>query len=314
MLKRFATLSRPCTFRSLHLKPLLPYSDNNPSRSSTEEWKNFPFIPFLSANTKLGLFLGIPALAGYLIPHEPIFDVAGAALALATIPTDKKYFNMNPFAPPEKMYGRELTSKLISQSAYAVSCLLSFGALGENYLISSLFTVAGYLAFMGAYRLATQFIPPENLTKSQLIMYGSLLSSAVLYTFTDLSDIADYPVMDFTRLMVPVYLGFSYLAGTKIVNVFNDASKAMYAKPVDPRNLEGDQMQGVFNELDSWKIEYHMTRFLVLYKWINISAYIIFLCVIALGKTFGVTPPSDYPRDPQQQEQFRDDYRHPKRD
>lgn len=313
MLKRLATLSRPCVFRALHVKPLLPYS-NNPNRSSSQEWRNFPFIPFLSANTKLGLFLGIPAIAGYLIPHEPIFDVAGAALALATIPADKKYFSMNPYGPPEKLYGRELTSKLVSQSAYAISCLLSFGALGENYLISSLFTVFGYLAFMGAYRLATQFIPPENLTKSQLIAYGSILSSAVMYTFTDLSDIADFPVMDLTRFMIPVYLGCTYLAGTKIVNVFEDATRAMMAQPVDPKNLEGDRMQGVLNELDSWKIEYHMTRFLILYKWINISAYIIFLCVIALGKAFGVKSSPEYPRDPKHQDPFRDDYRHPKRD
>lgn len=306
MLRRLSTHLLP-SLKHLHFKPILPYSNHNYNPPPHQEWRQFPLIPFYSSNTKLGLFLGIPALAGYLIPHEAIFDVAATALALATIPTDRKFYTMNPHAPPPKVYGRELTSKLVSQSAYALSCLLSFGLFGEMYFVSSIYMVAGYLIFMGTYRFATEFIPPEKLTKSQLVALGSLVSSTLLYAVTDLSDIAEGPLVDLSMLMPFVYLPYSYFFGKKFIDIFEDASRAMNAQSIDPNVLEGeDKLQRVLKQLDSWKLEHHLTKFLIVYKWGNIGAYLILLITIALGQRFGVRESPRSPQDLEDKEKMKD--------
>ena len=289
MLKRLAVFSYPCNFKSLSSKTLLPYCNfNYNSPPPDQAWKIFPYIPFFSGNTKLGLFIGIPALAGYLVPNEIIFDVIAATATLATIPLDKKFLSMNPHNPPEKLYGRELTPKFMSHVCYGISCLLSFGLLGQNYLLSTGFTLAGYLAFMGVYRLSTQFLPPESLTKSKVTLMGSALSSALLYAFTDLSDITDGPIMDLTQIMLPVYLGYSYLAGTQIMKVHDDSARAMTVEPIAIPDPEADRLEGVMNQLEAWKMDHYITRFLIVYKWINIGAYLILLSVIGVSKSFGV--------------------------
>jgi len=293
MFKRLLTSKLTPFSKSITFKPLLPYSNSQPDPEfnipPSEAWKQFPFIPFFQANTKLGLLLGIPALAGYLVPHEIAFDVLAITAAAATVPIDQKFMTMNPDAPPAQVYGKPLTTKFVSYASYGVSCLVSFGLFGEYYLYSSIFTLTGYLAFMGAYRLATQFIPPETLDAQKTVLLGSLASTTVLSLLTDLSDIAPPPIMDLTNLMPPVYFLYSYFAGMQFLKVYKDVSTRMAVHQPDLKIMEGDnQMQGILSQLEIWKIDHYMTKFLITYKWINIGAYLILLAAIAIARQYGV--------------------------
>ncbi len=293
MLKRLFTSKLSPFSKSLTCKPLLPYSNSQPDPPfyipPDQAWKQFPFIPFFQANTKLGLLLGIPALAGLLIPHELAFDAIAITAALATVPIDRKFLTQNPDRPPEKVYGKPLTTKLVSQASYAVSCLVSFGLFGEYYLYSSLFTLAGYFAFMGAYRAATQFLPPETFDTQKMLLLGSAASTAVMTLFTDLSDIAPPPIMDLTGIMPPVYFLYSYFAGNQILKVYKEVSARMMANAPDMKLMESENREeGILGQLEIWKIDHYMTKFLVVYKWMNIGAYLIMLIVIALAKQYGI--------------------------
>ena len=293
MFKRLLTSKLSPFSKSLTFKPLLPYSNSQPDPPfyipPDQAWKQFPFIPFFQANTKLGLLLGIPALAGYVIPHDIAFDAIAISAALATASFDRKFMTQDPDRAPEKLYGQPVTTKLVSQASYAVSCLVSFGLFGEYYLISSVFTLAGYFAFMGAYRVATQFIPPETLDTQKMLLLGSAASTAVMTLFTDLSDIVPPPIMDLTGLMPPVYFLYSYFAGNQILNVYKEVSARMAANQPDMSIMEGENREaGILGQLEIWKIDHYMTKFLVVYKWMNIGAYLILLIVIALAKQYGI--------------------------
>jgi len=233
----------------------------------TEEdsWRNFPIIPFFNGNVKLGIFLGLPALTAMIIPNEIVFDALAGAAVIASIPLDRKFLKED-VGPNDKFFGKPITPKLVTQVSYATSCLLSYGVFGGNYLVSSVFTLACYLGFMGAYRMITQFLPPEKITVPQIMAAGTALGSIIPYIFTDLSDVAT-GAPDLTHFTLPIYVAGTYFIGSQVFKLFKDASKRI---AIDP---EAEQ------------IDKHTTKFLVVYKWINITAYLIYLSLIWIAES-----------------------------
>jgi hypothetical protein len=230
MLRTLSKLSRPylSSHKSLHRLPYTLFSNNSspdpddqPQKHPKLTWNNFPLLPILSQNAKIVTFFLPAALSSFFVPEHLLFDVAGLGLAVFSLGFDLKYLQN----PNTNYRGIDLTPRNLLLLSTLNSCLLTYGVMGEYYLVASFFSLFCYFGLMASYRGLTMFKKKIPITKKGILLAGSTLSTLGAGMFTELSDIAPGLVVDPTNFMYPIYFGMTYGVGSRLLEHYKEANR-----------------------------------------------------------------------------------------